>query len=383
MSFEGNLSEHRLNELRQLGDQQADYVISSIIKTHGADAAKTFFNQLIRNIEVPLDLQTEALNDFLKQTNSIDKWVSISALDDSYKLFVDHGPKMLVILYFKSLPLLYTNQKGSRVLVNTGRLAHNAENMTVFSRRIAETGQFLLDVLSKDGLENGGKGILSIQKIRLIHASVRHFVGDANWNKAENGVPINQEDLALTLLTFANVILTGLEQLQIKISQKQYDAYLQPWFAIGHLLGIKPELIPSNRSEAEWLLDRILTRQARENGEGKTLTKALIYFSEQTIPGTLLDITPKALIQFFVGEKHAQMLGAYTWWYRFARYIPQFLRLFFSFRGRLEDKDSRIAWVADKLSIVTVKALVGFFNSYKNKNFEVNAELMEAWGINE
>lgn len=383
MSFEGNLSEHRLNELRQLGDQQADYVISSIIKTHGADAAKTFFNQLIRNIEVPLDLQTEALNDFLKQTNSIDKWASISALDDSYKLFVDHGPKMLVILYFKSLPLLYTNQKGSRVLVNTGRLAHNAENMTVFSRRIAETGQFLLDVLSKDGLENGGKGILSIQKIRLIHASVRHFVGDANWNKAENGVPINQEDLALTLLTFANVILTGLEQLNIKISQKQYDAYLQRWFAIGHLLGIKPELIPSNRNEAEWLLDRILTRQARENGEGKTLTKALIYFSEQTIPGTLLDITPKALIQFFVGEKHSQMLGAYTWWYRFARYIPQFLRLFFSFGERLEDKDSRIAWVADKLSIVTVKALVGFFNSYKNKNFEVNAELMEAWGINE
>jgi hypothetical protein len=383
MSLQNNLTDQRLNELRQLGDQQADYVIKSIIKTHGADAAKTFFNQLIRNIEMPLDLHTEALDDFLKETASIDKWVTNSTLNESYKLFADHGPKMLIILYFKSLPLLYTNQKGSRVLVNTGRLAHKAETMEVFSRRIAETGQFLLDVLSKDGLEPGGDGIRAIQKIRLIHASVRHFVSGAHWDKEENGVPINQEDLALTLLTFSIVILDGLEQLQMTIPQQQEEAFLQRWFGIGKLLGIKPELIPSNREEAAWLLNEILARQARESNEGKTLTKALIHFSEETIPGTFLDITPKALIQFFVGADYAKMLGAFTWWFALARYIPTFLQKIFNFGERLEGKDERIAWVADKLSLVIANAMVGFFNTYKNRKFEIKPELMKAWGLDE
>ena len=324
MSFKENLSQQRLNDLRQLGDQQADYVISSLIKTHGPEAARDFFNQLIRNIDMPLQLRTEALDDFLKQTESAARWLSKKDLDDSYALFADHGPKMLIILYFKSLPLLYTNAKGARVLINTGRLAHNTETMEIFSRRIAETGQFLLDVLSKDGLQPGGEGIRAIQKIRLIHASVRHFVSKGNWNKQENGVPINQEDLVLTLLTFSNVILEGLEQLHQELPQNQTNAFLKRWFAIGHLLGIKEELIPSTREEADWLLKTILNRQAAKSTEGKVLTKALIHFSEQTIPGTFLDITPKALIQFFIGEEYAKMIGAYTWWFGIAKFIPNF-----------------------------------------------------------
>lgn len=381
MSFKENLTQQRLDDLRQLGDQQADYVINSIIKTHGPDAARDFFNQLIRNIDMPLQLRTEALDDFLKQTESAARWLSQKDLDDSYALFADHGPKMLIILYFKSLPLLYTNAKGAQVLINTGRLAHNAESMVIFSRRIAETGQFLLDVLSKDGLQPGGEGIMAIQKIRLIHASVRHFVSKGNWNKQENGVPINQEDLALTLLTFSNVILEGLEQLHQELPQNQTDAFLKRWFAIGHLLGIKEELIPTSREEADWLLKTILNRQAKMNNEGKTLTKALIYFSEQTIPGTFLDITPKALIQFFVGEDYAKMLGAYTWWFGFASMIPGFLRKVFSLGERIEDKDERIAWLADKFSNLMAKAMVGYFNAYKNQNFSIKDELKKAWNL--
>ena len=381
MSFKENLSQQRLNDLRQLGDQQADYVISSLIKTHGPEAARDFFNQLIRNIDMPLQLRTEALDDFLKQTESAARWLSKKDLDDSYALFADHGPKMLIILYFKSLPLLYTNAKGARVLINTGRLAHNTETMEIFSRRIAETGQFLLDVLSKDGLQPGGEGIRAIQKIRLIHASVRHFVSKGNWNKQENGVPINQEDLALTLLTFSNVILEGLEQLHQQLPQNQAEAFLKRWFAIGHLLGIKEELIPSTREEADWLLKTILNRQAAKSTEGKVLTKALIHFSEQTIPGTFLDITPKALIQFFIGEEYAKMIGAYTWWFGIAKFIPNFLRKAFNLGELIEDKNERIAWLADKFSNLVAKAMVGYFNAYKNQNFSIKEELKKAWNL--
>ena len=381
MAFKENLTNQRLNDLRQLGDQQADYVISSIIKTHGPEAAKEFFNQLIRNIDLPLQLRTKALDDFLQQTATIDQWVTLTDLNNSYALFADHGPKMLITLYFKSLPLLYTNAKGSKVLINTGRLAHNAQSMAIFSRRIAETGQFLLDVLSKDGLQPGGIGIKAIQKIRLIHASVRHFVGNTGWDKQENGVPINQEDLALTLLTFSNVILSGLEQLQQELPTEQATAYMARWFGIGRLLGIKEELIPANREEADWLLHTILQRQAAKSDGGKTLTKALIYFSEQSIPGTFLDITPKALIHFFVGENYAKLIGAYSWWYTIASVIPDFLRKAFNLGEVIEGKNARIAWLADKFSLLVARAMVGYFNAYKNQNFSIKEELKKAWDL--
>ncbi len=381
MSLQQQLSNNRLDELRKLGDQQADYVVKSMIKTHGPAAARQFFDQLIRNIDMPVQLRTDALDDFLTQTSSIGPWVNNDELEKSYALFADHGPKMLVVLYFKSLPLLYTNQKGSRVLVQTGRLAHKGHEMEIFSRRIAETGQFLLDVLSDKGLDDNGEGIKAIQKVRLIHAAVRHFVGNGDWDKNENGVPINQEDLALTLVTFSNVIIHGLEQLGSQLDEKQTNAYLKRWVGIGHLLGIKEELIPQTLQDADWLLQRLLDRQASKSKEGKVLTKALIHFSEQSIPGTFLDITPKALMQFFIGDRYAKMIGAYTWWFGIASLIPGFLKKAFNLGELIEDKNERIAWVADQLSQLVAKAMVNYFNTYKGQPFNMKDDLRKTWGI--
>lgn len=379
MPLQNNLTHQRLDAWRQQGDPLADAVIQSMVDTHGQEAARDFFNQLIRSIDMPLQLHTEALDDYLQQTASLARGVTEEALSHSYSLFVDHGPKMLMVLYFKSLPLLYTNVRGAKVLIQTGRLAHHAQTMEIFSRRIAETGQFLLDVMSQEGLQPGGKGIQAIQKVRLIHASIRYFVGRHGWDAEKNGVPINQEDLALTLLTFSSVILHGLEQLHQDIPAPQKEAYLKRWWAIGRLLGIAEELIPTSRAQADELLTTIMQRQAASSEEGRTLTKALTYFSEQTIPGKWLDVAPKTLIQFFVGSHYAKMLGAHSWWYSLARLLPGFLRKVFSLGERLEDKDARIAWVADQLSLLLMKAMVGYFNAYKDQHFSIKAELQKAW----
>lgn len=379
MPFQDNLTPKQFDAWRQVGDPLADGVIQSMVNTHGPEAAREFFNQLIRSIDMPLQLRTEVLEDFLQQTDNLDDWVSAADLSHSYSLFVDHGPKMLLGLYFKSLPLLYTNAKGARVLIQTGRLGHNGQTMEIFSRRIAETGQFLLDVMSDDGLQRGGIGIQAIQKVRLIHASIRFFVGRQGWDKTENGVPINQEDLALTLLTFSSVILHGLEQLHQDIPALQMEAYLKRWWAIGRLLGINEELIPTSRVEADWLLTTILQRQATPSEEGRKLTKALVYFTERTIPGEWLDIAPKTLIQFFVGSQYAKMLDAHSWWYSLARLLPGFLRKLFHVGERLEDKDVRIAWVADRLSMLMMQAMVGYFNAYKDQSFSIREEWKQAW----
>ncbi len=367
--------------MRMEGDPLADQVITDIIEEHGHDKAREVFNDLIRDIDLPISLRTPSLEAYLQESQSIGNLITQNELNNSYMLFIDHGPKMLLALFYKSLPLLYTNEKGAKVLINTGRLAHNEENMEIFSRRIAETGQFLMDVLDNFGLRMGGEGIKSIQKIRLIHASVRHFVQQSNWKNEINGVPINQEDLVLTLLTFSNSILSSLDQLKLRYPQEQAEAYLKRWQAIGILMGIRKELIPVNRTDADWLLERILTRQAKGSREGKTLTKALIYFSRETIPGKIFDITPRTLIQFYVGDNYAKMLGAYSWWYVIARFIPDVILKIFNLGEHLETKSSRLKWVADKLSVLLVKAMVNYFNRYKDKSFQVRSELLIKWGV--
>lgn len=43
-------------------------------------------------------------------------------------------------------------------------------------------------------------GVESALKIRLVHASVRRFIPPADWDAAGLGEPVNQEDMAMTLM---------------------------------------------------------------------------------------------------------------------------------------------------------------------------------------
>ena len=68
-----------------------------------------------------------------------------------------------------------------------------------------------------------GYGIRTVQKVRLMHAAVRHglhHVENLKWDELFFGVPINQEDLAGTLLTFSFLSIDGLRKLGANISSE-------------------------------------------------------------------------------------------------------------------------------------------------------------------
>jgi hypothetical protein len=85
-------------------------------------------------------------------------------------LFGRYAGHMLTILHCYSLPACFAAAKGVEVLYRTKRLQHQV------SRRILETGQFLIDVLDEGGLGPHGRGRRSAQKVRLLHATIRHFL---------------------------------------------------------------------------------------------------------------------------------------------------------------------------------------------------------------
>jgi hypothetical protein len=372
----------QLDELRQVGDPLADEAVGAIIAEKGLDEARHLFDQLIRNIELPKDELPDSLQAFWEATNQLPDWADWERIQLANDFFLDHGHRFLVFLYYKSLPILYSCAKGAEVLIRTGRLAHGSEQLDVFSRRIAETGQFLMNVMAPEALKPGGIGIQAIQKVRLIHAAIRHFVGkSAGWKKEELGVPVNQEDMAITLQTFSSVPLQGIEQLGIVLSAEEKENYYHCWRGIGSLMGVNEELLPATQDEGFRLHQQILDRQGATSAAGHQLTQALLRFAEATIPKTILDDAPEALIRYLVGPDTTQLLGVTPPQGCLSNLFPHALGKFFAWGEKLEDRSLPFSSTMDIVSRQLTLAMVNFFNEYKQTYFRIPESMQVAWDI--
>ncbi|HSG91808.1 MAG TPA: oxygenase MpaB family protein [Pseudomonadales bacterium] len=217
-------------------------------------------------------------------------------------LFQDHGPAMLLGLACFSLPMAYSAANGARVLHETGYLEHRV------ARRLIETTQMVVDVMQPRGLGPGGAGLRSAHEIRLVHAAVRHLIerGDVDWDPAW-GRPINQEDMAGTLMTFSYVILDGLSKIGFEVPRHAQEAYLGAWRSVGQAMGLKPELLPEDMEQAQELTWFIFDRQTAGSEAGKRLTSALLQTMRAEAP---LIARPfcSSLVRVYVEPQVAEVL---------------------------------------------------------------------------
>lgn len=371
----------QLNLYRRMGDAQADAVMEAIIEVQGMAAAGRFFDRLIREVELPLAELPAPAAGLLAQTRQLPDWIDAREVATTQALFLDHGPKMLVLLYYKSLPLLYACAAGAQVLVRTGRLHRPDEGWQTYTRRIAETAQFMLMVMQPGGLQAGGAGIAAIQKVRLIHASIRYFLRAEGWDDAKLGTPINQEDMAITLMTFSINLIDGLRQFGIPIPAAEALAFQRTWNAIGHNLGVAPELLPADLEEARCLLERVLERQAAASEGGKILADALLRFAGEQLPLEQMKAMPRDLMRFCIGDTYAAMLGIPVSAGCLSGMLPRFLMHLFQSGERLEDLASpRLRQLLDRLSGYTTEALFNYFDAFKQRPALVPRSLARAWG---
>jgi hypothetical protein len=146
-----------------------------------------------------------------------------------------------------------------------------------------------------------------------MHASIRQFIRhDPKWRDTwdpEWGVPINQEDLAGTLMTFSIQILDGFKRFRIPVSDAEAEAFLHVWKVIGHLMGVLPELIPVDVADGYDLAYAILDHQKGPSVAGKELTAALLGFMEAKIPFRPLRGLPVTLMRHCVDKDIADMLA--------------------------------------------------------------------------
>lgn len=295
-----------LDAMRQVGDPLADAVVTEVVNSHGVGRVNEMMRSLVRNDDlVPADMPA-VVRDYLLETERLPDWADRDLIAQGERFFDYNWPIVVTLLFCASLPSAYAADKGAQVLYLTHRLTQQVH------RRIFETAQFILDVMAPGGLSGEGRGIRSAQKVRLLHTAIRHFVEHVpewrdQWDPAW-GVPINQEDLAGTMMTFSLQVLVGMKRFRMPTTAADEEAYLHAWKVVGHIIGIHDELMPANVDEAYELATTIFNRQRKPSQAGLDLTSALLAFMDGQIHSRLFRGFPATIMRNSIDADVADML---------------------------------------------------------------------------
>jgi len=298
MAREWPPSDEQLDQWRKVGDPEADRFVDEHFKK---ESLRPLMAALVKQRDVATtDLASlavdddeaaqEALADLLNALAEKMPDVTEEDIDTARELFNVHGPEILMILGTYSLPAAYAAKNGVQVLATTKFLELEVD------RRLAETAQIIMHVMT-EGLGEGKGGRQAAERTRLIHAAIRRLlIEDPNFDSSSFGVPINQEDLAATLMTFSYIVLDGLDKMNIRVTDSQKQAYIDTWRQVGCLLGVHRELMPLNFEEAKELTEAIQARQVNPSEQGILLLGILRdSLAEKTLAGL-----PSSMMRLFL-----------------------------------------------------------------------------------
>ena len=292
-------SDELLDGLRAVGDPEADAVVSDLFAGTG-DATSAFRALVVQHHES----SDPTFAQFLDEKVEPPEWVDPERVAAGQERFARWGSHVFTALYAAALPSAYACCRGVQVLGLTARLETDAK------RRLNETAQFHLDVMEQGGLEFGSNGYSDVRHVRLMHAAVRWLIENdprVDWDPAW-GVPVNQEDLLETLLTFTEIVFEVFDRTGIVYSEDDADAYLHAWSLIGYFLGVRADLLPLTRAQTSVLMPIVRRRQFGSSEAGQALTKALLDQGTRLAPPGLRGL-PATTLRYYVGNATADLLA--------------------------------------------------------------------------
>ena len=303
-----------LDRMRETLDPPADAVAAGLCdrNEHRIVAELMRKRQMWDDDREPARALPEDLRAYMRTASHLPPWRNDSMIAEAEAFFLLYGLASSTLLACASLPECYVMKHGTEVLAYTKFLQVEP------ARRIRETAQMVMDVMCPGGLQPGGRGIRATMKVRVMHAIVRHMVlhdpaSRANPQdpelRAKFGRPINQEDMAYTLMTFSYVVIRGFETMGYRMTTAQRDGYIHCWNVVGYLMGIDERLLPLQFADARELFEVIQRRQHGQSEAGRKLTAALIRSIQEAVPGELHDPLPAALTRKLVGDATADSLG--------------------------------------------------------------------------
>ena len=370
-------SDEQLDELRLHGDPLADDVVADLYANSETGEVNRLLGRMIHELDPVPEALPACVRTYLQATQDALESVDEARLECGQRLFAQHGPTMSMILATYSLPAAYCAAKGVEVLWRTGKLYTNP------LRRVFETAQLVIDVMTPGGLQPKGAGERSVQRVRLMHAGVRHLITHDDrmpWDGARLGVPINQEDMAGTLGTFAYIVLDGLDKLHIPLTGEERDSYLYAWDVVAGLMGLRAELRPQGFEEARTLNDLIHRRQIRPSQAGREMIAAIIGMMKDQTPGHLVDGFGPSMVRHFIADDplcDGMGVPPADWTGALMDDVDKVLH----WLGVEERHHPALAWGAQRLGIALLQALLVVDRGGARPSFAIPRGLADGWGV--
>ncbi|QTE39029.1 oxygenase MpaB family protein [Mucilaginibacter gossypii] len=297
-------SNELLNRKRLLGDKRADefihYVFSDPVKKKqlqdwmggqsGADHLK-----LLQHLFPKID--------FIDKATELPIWAQPLLMRNGAIFYARHSEIIMSLLGLLSLPYCYNAANGAMVLY----LSELIRKQT--TKRLYDTAVFVWEVMGPDAFGKDGNAYEEILKVRIMHAAVRYYMlQSGKWDDSW-GLPINQEDMAGTNLSFSLIVIRGLRMLGYSVSQDDQAAFMHIWGVVGYLSGLDEDLIPENSKMAQQLDNIIKRRQFAVSAHGQELTRSLTahILSVNKSKATANDIL--GLMRYLLGKEMADMLA--------------------------------------------------------------------------
>jgi hypothetical protein len=296
-----------LGAKRLLGDAAADEFIQ---KVFADPASRIQLQQWLSGPSTPGHLrslqETFPDVDFIYHCAELPSWTDHTLMKAGSAFFAKHSEMIMSLLGLLSLPYCYTAANGAMVLY-LSELIHKQT-----TKRLFDTAIFVWEVMAPDAFSKTGNAFEEILKVRIMHAAVRYYtLKDGKWTDSW-GLPINQEDMAGTNLSFSLIVIRGLRLLGFSVSQAELEAFMHTWAVIGHLTGLNEDLIPGNTKMAQQLDQAIKKRQFRESDHGKELTRSLTNHILKVNKSRASAKEILGLMRYLLGKEIADMLDIDT-----------------------------------------------------------------------
>ncbi len=383
-------------------DPYAEQIIQDIITDKGFAELKNLFTSLSNDHELVTtssNLPQSVINYFNAEM-SLPAWADETKINLAQQAYARFAPQVALVLNFKALPLCYACKNGAKVLASTGRLTETAnKDVSRAVRRLFETSQMVINVMSPGGLSPHGKGLVTIKKVRLYHAAIRTYLthpikGHPEWDIVKYGAPINQEEMAGTLMAFSALVIDGLTEIGAKLTDEEKDAYIHCWNVVGHFIGLDPSLYPNSYQDGWNLGIAIINKNKDESKDGKALTKTLIdfsaiFFSANFIDKLFFGSLPQYFLEYFIKDVSKkintnllQVLGANKKLGFISRLKGKIFIKIITMVSKEENRDALVRKLFTKLTSKFLQGVIDQHLKTYNTAFYIPASLKESWNMN-
>jgi hypothetical protein len=307
-----------LDTLRAQGDPLADEHFQKLLADNEIGGIRKVFAEMDSNNELPPATTFPGLHQFFGETDDLPPDIDTRRINRGEMVFQNNAFTGALVLLTKSLPEGYAAPNLAIILNLSGNLRTHPY------KRLLATLQTVVNVSTFHGFQRGGRAVITAQKLRLLHAGIRHVTRRYRPEfEPQYGVPVNQEDMLGTIMGFSYLVIEGMRTLEVGLTREQEEDFFYAWRVFALMMGVHPpgnpqsfDYIPDDVDDAREFYAAYRRRHyvdAAKNPDGVALGAANLAMLAGFVPWYLrlfgFGKLPRAYMQQLMGPEQCARIG--------------------------------------------------------------------------